>query len=47
VAVPTPDSTRWTLIRGAAALAKLPESERETLRALWRDVRALLEEASK
>jgi serine/threonine-protein kinase len=36
-----------TSIREEAALAKLPEAEREALRALWRDVLALLEKASK
>ncbi len=34
-------------IRDEAELAKLPEAERESLRAFWRDVASLLEEASK
>ncbi|MBW1883416.1 MAG: tetratricopeptide repeat protein, partial [Deltaproteobacteria bacterium] len=34
-------------IRGEAELAKLPEAEREEWRAFWRDVAALLAEASK
>ncbi len=35
------------MIRDEAELAKLPEAERESWRAFWRDVAALLEEASK
>ena len=39
------DDTDLASIRDEAALAKLPEAERDALRALWRDVRALLAEA--